>query len=497
MQAERDARLAPIYRTAELKTIEARHAADGLMERAGAASAAVAGGMLAERHGPVVVLAGPGNNGGDGFVVARLLRAAFHDVIVVFAADAASLPDDARRAHGAYAKAGGATQHDLPNVKPALIVDALFGIGLRAPLSANYAAWVHWANASDAAVLSLDVPTGLDADTGMTNGPVVHADATASFLGWKPGLLTGAGPDRCGDVSIHRLDVDAEAVVAPRGRRLDWTSLASTLSDTIRRRVRAVHKGTFGTVGIVGGADGMVGAALMAGRAALRCGAGKVRVGMLADRAPVVAPMVPELMFGNAQHLLEQPLDALVVGCGLGTSDAARRLVKRALDTQAACILDADALNLVARDEALQGIVATREAITIATPHPAEAARLARTTVEAIERDRVKAALDLARQLRAHAVLKGGGTVIAHPNGRFDINASGNPALAFAGSGDVLAGMLGALVAQRSDGETAARIGVCLHGAAADALVARGVGPIGVSSIELIDAARSLLNEAR
>ena len=494
MEPAREPALAPVYRTAELRGIEARFAGQGLMERAGAAAADVAMAMLKERPGPVVVLAGPGNNGGDGFVLARLLRAGFHDVSVVFAGDPARLPPDAAAAHAAFRAAGGTAVAVIPPGRPALIVDALFGLGFSRPLPEAVQALVRWANAQPAPTLALDIPTGLRADTGIATAPAIRADATATFIALKPGLLTAEGPDLVGALSVHGLGLDLNAGQPPQGRMLTWPTLASALPEVFLRRLRASHKGTFGTLVVIGGAAGMAGAALLAGRAALRIGAGKVRVGFIAHPPPTLDPSTPELMLGDARTSLVAPANAWVVGCGLGDTDGARDVLARALDSDAPVVLDADALNVLAADRAMRSIARSRNAATIATPHPAEAARLLGTSVAEVQHDRIEAAFSIARELRAHVVLKGAGTVIAHPDQRYDINATGNPALAFAGSGDVLAGMIGGCLAQHGDPAFASRLGVCLHGAAADALVARGIGPIGVSAAELIDEARTLLN---
>lgn len=492
-----DPPLAPVCRSAELRRIEAAFAGEDLMERAGAAAAEVALALVASRAGPIVVLAGPGNNGGDGFVLARLLRAAFHDVSVVFRGDVDKLPPDAARARMSYVDAGGATVAMLPAAtSPALIVDALFGIGFGRPLPEPYASQVRWANEQSAPTLALDIPTGLRADTGIATAPVVRADATATFIALKPGLLTAEGPDLCGRVSVHALGLAPAALQSTPGRLLEWGALSSALPEAFARRRKSAHKGTFGTLGIIGGAAGMVGAALLAGRAAQRCGAGKVRVGFVAADALRVDPSTPELMLGTAPSVLDAGADVWVVGCGLGTEGAARDALDRAIAVDAPLVLDADALNLVAADSTLRRSVRSRDAATIATPHPAEAARLLGTSVAAIQRDRVEAAQSIARELRAHVVLKGAGSIVAHPDDRWDVNATGNPALAFGGSGDVLSGMLGACLAQHREPVAACRIAVCLHGAAADSLVARGVGPIGLCGAELIDAARELLNRA-
>ncbi len=283
----------------------------------------------------------------------------------------------------------------------------------------------------------------------------------------------------------------------PRGHRLTWSALAGDLPDVLRRRARNVHKGSFGTLGIVGGADGMVGAPLLAGRAALHAGAGKVWVGFAAVQRPAVDWGQPELMLRDAENVVGAGADALVCGPGLATGEAAARLVARAVAGSAPLVLDADALNLVAANPALAAAVAGRTAPTLATPHPAEAARLLGTTTGGVQANRLAAALTLATTLNAAVVLKGAGSVLAYADGSFDINASGNQGLASAGTGDVLAGFAGAFLAQGLDARTALRYAVCLHGAAADACVAAARGPLGLTAAELAPAARALLNAAR
>jgi hydroxyethylthiazole kinase-like uncharacterized protein yjeF len=475
--------------------VEKRFAAVPMMERAGEAAAKVAHEML-HRSGPVVVLAGPGNNGGDAFVLARWLRSWFHDLLVVFVGDERKLPPDAAAAHAAYVAAGGTTVAKLPERPAALVVDGLFGIGFTRPLAREYAALVQWTNAQSAPVLSLDIPTGLHADTGIGTAPMVCATATATFIALKPGLVTAQGPDVCGDVSVHDLGLAAEDGAPAPGHALEWRTLGSQLPEPLLRRARSVHKGTFGTLAMIGGASGMVGALLLAGRGALRAGAGKIWLGFLAGDHPAVDAAMPELMLRNASDVIEADATARVLGCGLGTSDEARALLLRAIATDAPLVLDADALNLLARDPAARGAVRARDAATLVTPHPAEAGRLLDVDVAGVQRDRIAAALSVSRELRAHVVLKGVGSVLAHPDGSWDINRSGNPALASAGSGDVLAGIVGALVAQGVDAKTALRLAVCVHGAAADALLERGTGPLGVGASELPDVVRELINRA-
>ena len=489
-----ESNLTPIHRVAEMRAIEADNRHLPLMELAGRAAADVARKLAGDRGGRVVVLAGPGNNGGDAFVVARWLRAWYFDLAVVFIGEVAKLPSSAAAAYAAFVEAGGSTVAAPDSERPALIVDGLFGVGLSRSLSDGYATLVHWANASGAPILALDIPSGLNADTGVATGPTIDAAATATFICLKPGLLTGDGPDHCGEVSVHSLDI--AATPAALGHRLDWSVLAAELPVVLGRRMRNVNKGTFGTLGILGGTEGMGGALILAGRAALRTGAGKVWLGFLMADPPKLDTSMPELMLRHAGPVLDARPDALVVGPGLGTSDAARSLLQRALALPIPVALDADALNLIARDPGLLATTKSRSAPTLATPHPGEAARVLGTNIENVQSDRMGAAHELAQRLSANVVLKGVGSVIAHPDGTWDINASGGPALATAGSGDVLSGLLGALLAQGLDAKTALRYAVCLHGATADALVAQGTGPLGLTASELPDAARALLNSA-
>jgi hydroxyethylthiazole kinase-like uncharacterized protein yjeF len=487
-----------IYRVADLRTVEAQAARAPLMERAGLAAAGVARELLAGRPAHVLVLAGPGNNGGDAFVVARWLKSWFFEVAVAFRGDAEKLSSDAAAARRSWLSSGGTTVPEWPERSDwGLIVDGLFGIGLTRPVEGVYAQWITRANAAGAPIVSLDIPTGINADTGVAHAPTVRAAATPTFIALKPGLLTADGPDHCGEVSVHTLELDAPSLASPHGERLRWESLATELPEPLRRARKNVHKGTFGTLAIVGGSDGMVGAALLAGRGALYLGAGKVWVGLAASAPPAIDFEQPELMLRGAERVIEDGPEAIIVGPGLGTDERARQLLRRTLTTSLPLVIDADALTLIAHDAGLATTIASRGAPTVLTPHPAEAARLASSTVAAIQSDRLGAALSLAAKLNAAVVLKGVGSVVAFSDGTWAINASGNAGLASGGTGDILAGMLGALLAQGLGTKDAARVGVCLHGAAADALVASGVGPVGLTASELAPAARRLINAAR
>jgi hydroxyethylthiazole kinase-like uncharacterized protein yjeF len=459
----------PLLRSAELRAIEARHAnvVPPLMERAGRAAAELALRLLKNRRARVLALAGPGNNGGDAIVMAHVLKQQGIDVVV-----------------GPGGK--------VPKGDYGLVVDGLFGIGLQRPITGAYADLIARINAFQGPVLALDIPSGLDGDTGRVMGVAVRATHTISFIGGKPGLYTLDGPDHCGEVSVVNL-----------GLRLDEFPGAvlsvDDFSDCLTPRLRNSHKGSYGSLAVVGGAAGMTGAALLAGRAGLQLGAGRVFVGLL--QALVVDPVQPELMLRTADNALAHATVA-VVGPGLGSSDAALEIVRRvasAVPRDTALhnfpvLFDADALNLLAAHPVLVAHLLRRTASTIITPHPAEAARLLATTTEAVQADRVGAALKLAQRFKAHVALKGCGTVIAHPDGRWRINANGNPGLASGGTGDVLSGFIGALLAQGWPADAALSGAVHLHGAAADALVASGIGPVGIAAGELIPVARTLLN---
>jgi hydroxyethylthiazole kinase-like uncharacterized protein yjeF len=453
----------PVYLTQDIRRIEQANASLPLMERAGAAAAELAMSLLPDKGKDVLVVAGPGNNGGDARVVARILKEKFFRVTVATASD------------------------PLPATPFQLIVDGMFGIGLARPLEGDYARLVDFVNAQACPVLALDIPSGLDSDTGRVLGCAVRATHTISFIGLKPGLLTLDGPDHCGEVAVADLNLPLDSSVE-RG----WVAEPSLFASVLKSRPKNFHKGMAGSVGILGGADGMAGAALLAGRAALKLGAGRVYSGMLKELA--VDPGVLELMLRRPEDVLGLDLDAIVAGPGLGQSERAETLLGAALASELPCVLDADALNLIAENEDLRKACARRKADTLLTPHPAEAGRLLAETTAHVQSDRLKAARALAANLKTHVVLKGNGSVLVARDGHWFINTSGNPGMASAGMGDVLAGILGALLAQKYSGETALVLGTHLHGCAADECVRAGAGPVGLTAHELIEPARRLWN---
>ena len=485
---------APIFRVAGIRAIEARFLPDAkppLMERAGAAAGRLAMQLLGERDGPVLVACGPGNNGGDGLVLARHLLHAGREVIVAFAGDGAHLPTDAHDAWGAWLDAGGSCLPAIPDGPFVLAVDALFGIGLTRPIDGHYAHWIEQLNALDCPLLAIDTPSGLDVDSGRVIGPCVRASHTATFIALKPGLLTLDGPDHAGEVTLCDLDLDYRAEFTSRGV-LNGPGLFGA---RLLPRLRSSHKGQNGNAVIVGGAPGMMGAALLAGRAALRLGAGRVFVGLVDDTLLGVDPLQPELMLRPAHEAIDLA-SVLAVGPGLGQSDQARELLRTAIDAALPLVLDADALNLLAQHPVLAGRLRRRALPSLLTPHPAEAARLLGSDVDAVQRERVASALELAQRFNACVVLKGCGSVLASPAGDWAINPTGNPGMASAGMGDVLTGIVAALLAQGWEAWSALAGAVWLHGEAADRLVASGSGPIGLAAGELIDEARAALNRA-
>jgi hydroxyethylthiazole kinase-like uncharacterized protein yjeF len=458
----------PIFLTTDIRRIEqaAGDVTPSLMERAGAAAAEFANGLISDKSKDILVLAGPGNNGGDARIAAARLQEKFFRVAL--ASHPRELPADKRWG---------------------LVIDGLFGIGLARGITGEFAQLVEYANRQRCPVLALDVPSGIQSDTGQVLGCAVRATHTLTFIGLKPGLLTLDGPDYCGAIRVASLGLDSSEIKANA-----WVAMPALFKDALKPRPRNFHKGMAGSVGILGGARGMTGAALLAGRAALKLGAGRVYVGLLQE-ALAVDFGFPEIMLRHADDVLGMDLDAVVAGPGLGRSEHAATLVGAALASEIACVLDADALNLMADDENLREACARRPAETLLTPHPAEAGRLLNLATAGVQADRLGAARALARRYNAHVVLKGNGSILVARDGHLFINTSGNPGMASAGMGDVLSGILGALLAQRYTGESALVLGVHLHGAAADELAARGIGPVGITASEVAERARKLWND--
>ncbi len=491
-----------LYSVAEIRAIEQAAArtlpAGTLMQRAGRAAANLALQLLAGETEPrVLILAGPGNNGGDALEVAANLANAGIDVAIWHLSGSAS--PSAETAH-AVSRAKASTAHwmshsgdtpspgDIAGNRWALVVDGLFGIGLARPLNGVARQLVLNVSALACPILALDVPSGLDADTGTIVGADVamRATHTMTFVADKPGLHTCDGRDLAGTVSVAGLDIPADQL--PPGRAC--INGPAQFGTKLQARPNNSHKGSYGDVAIIGGAAGMAGAAVLAGRAALHGGAGRVYLCML-DAAVRYDTQQPELMFRDA-HGFEMDGKILVAGPGLGM--AATSLVARVLDSTVPIVLDADALNLIAASTVLQDQLYQRYAASLMTPHPLEAARLLGCSASAVQADRLQAARSLAQRFNAFVVLKGSGSVMARPDGFAVINATGNPGLATAGTGDVLSGLCGSLLAQGWPAWEALLGAVWIHGKAADELVSDGVGPVGLTASELIPAVRHAIN---
>jgi hydroxyethylthiazole kinase-like uncharacterized protein yjeF len=452
-----------------------------LMARAGLAVARL---LLAAWPGArrVAVLAGPGNNGGDALVAARWLQRQGLELQVTLLADVGRLPADAawalQQAQG-LAICSGLPEHLAADV----VLDGLLGLGASRAPDGVLAEAIRRINAKPAPVLAIDLPSGLHADRGSRLGEAaVRATHTLSLLTLKPGLFTGLGRDHAGRVWLDRLGVEAPA-----------SSLSLIGPPVPCQAAHASHKGSFGDLAVIGGAPGMAGAAWLAARAGLAAGAGRVFVGLLDGAPTALDPARPELMQRPVADLLAPAwLCAATVVAGCGGGDAMRALLPPCLAHAARLVLDADALNAVAAEpasrQALQARGRRHEA-TVLTPHPLEAARLLVCPVAQVQADRLLAARTLAAMFGSVVVLKGSGTVVASPDGRCRINATGNARLATAGTGDVLAGWMAGLWA-RSDGTAAdvAAAAVFQHGRAAE--LADGRGPL--LAADLIERLRCL-----
>ncbi|WP_050478817.1 bifunctional ADP-dependent NAD(P)H-hydrate dehydratase/NAD(P)H-hydrate epimerase [Herbaspirillum rhizosphaerae] len=496
--------MSALYSIAEIRQIENAAKAElpsyTLMQRAGEACARRALSLVAgEDEVHVLILAGPGNNGGDALEAAHYLAQFDLHVAVALHADEAKQPEDARRALERARESeveflDVADPGHLSSQRWALVVDGLFGIGQTRPIVGKLRACVDYVNTLRCPVLSIDIASGLHADTGsVIGGPgcvAVRATHTLSFIGNKPGMHTCDGEDFSGDILLESLDIEESCFVTPHAR-LNELSL---FSSALKPRAGNTHKGSYGDVIVVGGAHGMGGAPVLAARMAAHAGSGRVFIAFV-DDAPAYDSVHPELMMRQADRV-EFSTATVVVGPGLGTSRHAHDVLSRALDAQGRIVVDADALNLIAAEPGLQHKLQDRAQHTsIITPHPLEAARLLDATTAEIQHDRPQAARLLARHFKSIAILKGAGTVIAFPDGEIVINTTGNPALSTAGTGDVLSGLCGALLAQGWPATQAALAAVWMHGKAADQLVDLGVGPVGLTASEVVPAVRALLNQ--
>lgn len=420
----------------------------------------------------IVVLCGPGNNGGDGYVLARLAMSRRLQVKVIALAEPAKLQGDARQAWQDFLAAGGVTHEWTDDClhEAEVIVDAIFGIGLSRPIEGVMAEHIRAVNDGHAPVFSLDIPSGLDADSGAILGVAVHAERTLTFLGLKVGFYLGEGPNHTGIVMVDGLDLPPEAAA---GMPMAATRIGEdALARLLPRRRRTTHKGQQGHVLVIGGGLGMAGAARLAGEAALRVGAGLVTVATRPENVATITADRPELICRGVERAAEiaallERADVLAIGPGLGQEPWALMMVEAALTCGKPSVIDADALNWLARTPC------TSEN-WILTPHPGEAGRLLGTSAAEVQADRLAAAWGIARKYGGVVVLKGAGTLVVQANALPAICDQGNPGMASPGMGDVLTGVIAGIVAQTADLAGAARAGVLVHAMAGDMAARRG-----------------------
>jgi NAD(P)H-hydrate epimerase len=479
-----------------------------LMENAGRqVVAAVEAAYESQLEGRVAVLCGRGNNGGDGFVMARTLLQRGVDTLVCVIGSLADVKGDARVNLDILGQLGvvvveiGDAQswelHFSEVSKCSLIVDAIFGTGLRSPLAGMLETIAADVNASGVPVVAIDLPSGVSADTPQLIGDCIEASMTVTLGALKLPLVLPPAERCAGDVVIADIGIPHAVIESLEGPHVELLA-PEQVRQIVTPRTAESHKGDFGRVTVVAGSPGKTGAACLAGMAALRSGAGLVTVATPASCLPMVAAGHPELMtepldeapegtVGEAalDRLLQMDHDVIACGPGLGRSAAAASFVRGLIERAAVpLVLDADAITALAGDAA--ALAGSDERRLIITPHPGEMARLIGAPVEHVQANRLQVARDLATLQHVYVVLKGHRTVIATPEGRLFINPTGNPGMATGGTGDVLTGMIAAWLAQLLDAEAACRLGVFLHGTAGD-LAEAGIGQVAMTASDVLD----------
>ena len=483
-----------LYTAAQTRALDAAIIQAGtpgfeLMQRA-----ARAGWRALQQHWPqhrqITVLCGGGNNGGDGYLIARLAQQAGWQVEVLTLVEPQRLQGDAALAWQAAREAGVPIRPwQAATALHGVVVDALLGTGLQGEVRSPWREAIEAINASGLPVLAVDIPSGLDADRGCVLGVAVRAEVTVSFVGLKPGLLTGAGPDLSGELQFAALAEAPAAAVQPWGRRLTMDECLGWLP--LRRP--SAHKGLFGHLLLIGGEHGMGGAVALAAEAALRSGAGRVSVLTRTRHVAGLLARCPEVMVHAWEGdtplpaLLEQA-DCVAVGPGLGQGDWGRQLLQAVLALDCPRLLDADALNLLAQSPQLLGISC------LITPHPAEAGRLLGVATGAVQADRPQALQQLQQRYGCAVVLKGAGSLVGSPDSGPWLCSDGNPGMAVAGMGDVLSGICAALLAQGLTAGQAAALGVLLHAQAGDR-IAMCHGRVGMLAGDLLPVVRDIINQ--
>ncbi|HEV2270440.1 MAG TPA: NAD(P)H-hydrate dehydratase [Steroidobacteraceae bacterium] len=467
-----------LYSTAQVRALDA-YAIEKLgipgytlMKRAGEAALRFLRTRFPVAH-RIVVVCGAGNNGGDGYVLARFAQAAGLTVTTLAATAPDQLRGDALQAYEDLRASGGKIHpYAAQQLRQGeVIVDALLGTGLRGAAREEIARVIRDINGAGRPVLAVDVPSGLDSDTGNPLGDTLRADCTVTFVGLKTGLFIGDGPEFAGTVFFDDLEITpAEAgAPSPRIERI----LESAIQQALPRRARSSHKGDFGRVLIVGGGVGMPGAVRLAGEACLRVGAGLVTVAVAPENVSAISAGRPELIclqLTDAEELREpaEKADVIAIGPGLGRTPWARAALAAVLSCDKPLVVDADALNIIAESGG------RANADWVLTPHPGEAGRLLGVETSEIQRDRLAALEHLVARYRGTVVLKGAGTLVGLPGRTPALCERGNPGMATAGMGDVLTGTIAGILAQCRDTWLAARVGVLVHAMAGDAAARTG-----------------------
>jgi NAD(P)H-hydrate epimerase len=487
-----------------------------LMENAGRqVVAAMEAAYESQLEGRVAVLSGRGNNGGDGFVVARTLLQRGIDTVVFVIGAVSDIRGDARTNLDILGRLGVTVVeindeqswelHFSEIAQCSLIVDAVFGTGLRDPLSGMLETVVADVNASDIPIVSIDLPSGLSSDTPHLIGDCIDASMTVTLAAPKLPLILPPGEAHAGDVVIADIGIPYEVIEGLDGPHIELLT-PEQVRASITPRAADSHKGDFGRVLVIAGSRGKTGAAHLAAMGALRSGAGLVTVATPESCLPIVAAMAPEYMteplpesgdgsitVAALEGVLDLTHDVIVCGPGLGRTEAVRGFVQGLVDRATVpLVLDADAITVFAEDSS--SLAGREERDVIITPHPGEMARLIGATIEDVQANRIEVATDFATTRRVYVVLKGHRTLIATPEGRVFINPTGNAGMATGGTGDVLAGMIGAWLGQLLDAEAACRLAVFLHGLAGD-IAESAEGQISMTATDLLAVIGDALNQ--
>lgn len=486
-------------RLAENIAIKSGISGERLMENAGAAATRVVKEHFNIDKKRIIIVAGQGNNGGDGFVVARKLKEYGARVSVLLTMGIAVTQDSSLMLNRAV-QAGVTILNYYDDINLSnnligsadLIIDAIFGIGFHGAPDRELSVIIDCINKSSAKVISLDLPSGVCCNDGQVHGSAVKAELTVSFIGYKPCHFISPASAHCGEVVSVSIGIDDENI---KDYFAEVTDIKKAL-DSLKPIPRDAHKGTKGTAVIFGGSFGMAGAPMLSARSALRSGAGMVKVCLPESVYSVAAAYLPEAVFAPLNESngkfsadafsndLLKKADSVLLGPGMGMSDGTVSLTaKLILSAKVPVVIDADGLNALALEPE---ILKSATANIIVTPHPGEMARLLKKTVEEIQNSRIASAIEFANSYGVITVLKGAYTVIASPNGKLYINTTGNNALATAGSGDMLAGIITAFLANGMEPLKAAVSAVCLHGAVGD-LTAFELGGRGVITSDMIE----------